>query len=114
MLIAVCGLAPAATCAGGERAWHGLAERDAVDEIGLGQPAPPLDQVPLHVADRGDRPAEPPGAQAEEVPQIGTEADGAGGCGSIAFSVVPGRLWAGTLGSIGWADGFGGIGGRAG
>src|SRR3954467_7763604 len=48
-------------------AGHALAEGDAVEEVLAGQPAAAFDQVALHVADGGDRVAEAPGAQAEDV-----------------------------------------------
>jgi hypothetical protein len=52
---------------GGQRAGHGLAERDAVEEVLAAEPAAAFDQVALHVADGGDGAAEAPGAKAEEV-----------------------------------------------
>jgi hypothetical protein len=62
-----------ATCAASGPG-HGLAERDSVEEVLLADPAALLDQVALHVADHGDRAAEPGGAQPQEVPQQVREA----------------------------------------
>ena len=45
---------------GGERAWHGLAERHPVHEVFRTQPPAPLHKVPLDVADRSYGSAEPP------------------------------------------------------
>jgi hypothetical protein len=45
---------------GGERPWHRLAERHAAQEVLPIQPAAPLDQIALHVADCGDRTPEAP------------------------------------------------------
>jgi len=48
----------------GQGAGHGLAERNPVEEVLLGDPAARLHQVALHIADHRDRPAEPERAQA--------------------------------------------------
>src|SRR5258705_500867 len=50
-----------------EWAGHGLAQRAPVEEVFAGKPPTPVDQVALHVPDRGDRAAEPPCTEPEEV-----------------------------------------------
>ncbi len=56
-----------------ERPGHRLAQRDAVQEVLPIEPPALLDEVSLHVADRGDRTPEAPRAQAEEVPDHARE-----------------------------------------
>src|SRR5207302_6300523 len=53
------------------REWsgHRLSEGDAIEEVRRSEPPSALDEIPLHVADRRDRSAEPPRAQANEVPK---------------------------------------------
>src|SRR5438874_10708025 len=53
----------------GKRTWHGLTECDAVKERAAIHPLTRLHQVPLHVTDSCYRPAEPPSAKSQEVPQ---------------------------------------------
>src|SRR5581483_1157773 len=50
-----------------ERARGELREREAFAVVGLGEPAPVLDEVAMHVADERDRSTEPGRAEAEEV-----------------------------------------------
>jgi hypothetical protein len=57
----------------GQRAGHGLAQSDAVEEVAAIDPAALFDQVALHVSDRGDRPAESDRAQLQEIPQYPAE-----------------------------------------
>ncbi len=77
---------------GGERAGHGLAERDAVEEVLAVEPAAPLDEVALHVADGGDRSAEAPGAKPEEVAQQRPQARRPGN-GRLLGVGLAGRTW---------------------
>src|SRR5262245_59818469 len=51
----------------GERARHQLRERQAFLVVRLRDPLPVLDQVPVHVAHKRHRPAEPDGAELRHV-----------------------------------------------
>src|SRR5439155_12575453 len=68
-----------------ERPRHRLPERNAIEELLAGEPGAPLDEVALHVTDRGDWAAEAPRPQAEEVSDEPRERNGPARC-----SVLPG------------------------
>ncbi len=52
---------------GGKRARHQLRQRHALLVVTFGNPATPLDEVAVHVADQRDRSTEAPGAEREHV-----------------------------------------------
>jgi hypothetical protein len=52
---------------GGQRPGHRLADREALLELPLAEPAAPLDKVAVHVAHERNRPAEPGAPQPQEV-----------------------------------------------
>src|SRR5205807_1786762 len=50
-----------------ERPGHGLADREALLELGLGEPSAILDEIALHVPDERDRATEAAAAELQEV-----------------------------------------------